>query len=49
MQSLLFLLEEAESFRKAGRLNMALKRYLGVKKVRFVHPSPCDSTDMNVT
>ncbi|KAF8180397.1 NMDA receptor-regulated protein 1-domain-containing protein [Pholiota molesta] len=33
MQSLLFLLESAAAYRRTGRPNMALKRYMAVKKV----------------
>lgn len=33
MQSLLFLLESAAAYRSTGRPNMALKRYMAVKKV----------------
>lgn len=33
MQSLLYLLEEAKAHENAGKLNLALKRFLGVVKV----------------
>lgn len=33
MQSLLFLLESAAAYRVSGRPNMALKRYIAVKRV----------------
>lgn len=35
MQSLLYLLEEADAYRKAGKLGLALKRYVGIEKVRY--------------
>ena len=34
MQSLLFLLEEADAQRRLGKPNLALKRYMAVKMVR---------------
>ncbi|KAH9477761.1 N-terminal acetyltransferase A complex auxiliary subunit NAA15 [Psilocybe cubensis] len=33
MQSLLFLLNEADAYRRNGKLNLALKKYIAVKKV----------------
>lgn len=33
MQSLLYLLEEGEAHQRAGKLNLALKRFHGVVKV----------------
>ncbi len=34
MQSLLYLLEEGDAHLRAGRLNLALKKYVAVQKVR---------------
>lgn len=33
MQSLLFLLNEADAYRRNGKLNLALKKYMAVKKI----------------
>lgn len=33
MQSLLFLLSEADAYRRNGKLNLSLKKYIAVKKV----------------
>jgi hypothetical protein len=33
MQSLLFLLEEADAYRRNGKLNLALKKYMAVKRI----------------
>jgi len=33
MQSVLFLLEEADAYRQNGKTNLALKKYMAVKKV----------------
>lgn len=33
MQSLLFLLEEADAHRRNGKVNLALKKYMAVKKI----------------
>ena len=33
MQSILFLLEEADAYRRNGKFNLALKKYMAIKKV----------------
>ena len=42
MQSLLYLLEEANSHRQYGKPNLALKKYMAIKKV-CIFSLPCVS------
>lgn len=46
MQSLFYLLEEAEAHRRAGRLNLALKKYAAIQKVRQNSELPGDKMDV---
>ena len=44
MQSLLYLLEEANSHRQYGKPNLALKKYMAIKKVG-IFSLPCVSVN----
>jgi peptide alpha-N-acetyltransferase len=41
MQSMLYLVEEADAHNRNGNFGMALKRYMSVKRVRQPHSHYC--------
>jgi hypothetical protein len=45
MQSLLYLLEEANSHRQYGKPNLALKKYMAIKKVCIFSPPSVSVND----